>query len=225
MEQNKQNKENKKDKKLANRILYISVAAVVCVGVLIGVIALTATGGDPVVNTPPVDEEPDSPTGTTPVDPSTILPDFVSPAVGIIGMSHDLDMPVYSKTMDDWRVHRGIDITASAGDKVMAAADGVVESISDDPLYGKTVVITHNGGAKTIYSNLAADLAEGIEAGKSVKCGDLIGSIGDTATLELAEEPHLHFEMTVNGVSVDPMDYISEDSASASLGADVGYEG
>ncbi len=227
MEQNNQtNKEKKKlDKRLANRILYISVATVVCIGVLVGVIALINRGGDEDVLTPPVDNLPDSPTGTTPIDPSTILPEFASPAVGILGMEHDLDMPVYSKTMDDWRVHRGIDIAAAAGDKVMAAADGVVESVTDDPLYGKTVVISHNGGAKTIYGNLAGELTEGIEAGKSVKCGDIIGCIGDTATLELAEEPHLHFEMTVGGKYVDPMDYISEDSAAASLGKDTGYEG
>ncbi len=226
MEQkNQPNKEKKKmDKQLANRILYISVAAVICVGVLIGVIVLT-NNGDADVIAPPVDTLPDSPAGTTPVDPSTILPEFAAPAIGVIGMSHDLDMPVYSKTMDDWRVHRGIDISASVGDKVMAAADGVIEAVTDDPLYGKTVVISHNGKAKSIYSNLAAELAEGIEVGKPVKCGDIIGCIGETATLELAEEPHLHFEMMVNDQLVDPMDFISEDSASASLGKDTGYEG
>ncbi len=227
MEQKNQNEKEKKkmDKRLANRTLYISVAAVVCVGIIVGIIVLTNRGDDVVVTPPPVDDVPDSPVGTTPVDPSTVLPEFASPSVGILGMKHDLDMPVYSKTMDDWRVHRGIDIVASLGDKVVAAADGVVESISDDPLLGKVVVISHNGGAKTIYGNLAPELAEGITAGAEMTCGDVIGVIGDSATLEIAEEPHLHFEMTVNGAYVDPMDYIAEDSASASLGSDTGYEG
>ncbi len=225
MEKKNRNEQDKKkmDKRLANRILYISMAVVACIGIIVGVVVLTTRGDAPVV-TPPV-EEPDIPSGTTPVDPSLVLPEFASPAVGILGMKHDLDLPVYSKTMDEWRVHSGIDIVASIGDRVMAAADGVVESVSDDPLLGKTVVISHNGGAKTIYGNLASELAEGMETGKTVKRGDIIGCIGDSASLELAEEPHLHFEMTVGGKQVDPMDFIAENSASASLGSDIGYEG
>ncbi len=218
MEQKNHNEKEKKtvDKRLANRILYISVAAVVCLGFIIGAIVLSTSDAG-VIRDPA-----DSPAGTTPGDD---LPTFASPAVGILGMKHDLDLPAYSKTMDEWRVHTGVDIVASLGDKVMAAADGVVESVIDDPLLGKTVVISHTGNAKTIYSNLAPELAEGIEVGKTVKCGDTIGCIGDTAGLELAEEPHLHFEMSVDGVMVDPMDYIAENSASASLGADSGFEG
>ncbi len=227
MEQNNQNQNEKKkmDKKLANRILYISVATVICVGAIVGGVLLANSDKDPVTDTPVVDLPNDTPADTTPDEPADVLPEFVSPAVGVIGMKHDLDMPVYSKTMDDWRVHQGIDIVCAMGDKVVAAADGVVESISDAPLLGKTVIISHKGGAKTIYSNLAAELAEGLEAGKSVKCGEVIGCIGDTATLELAEEPHLHFQMTVGDKSVDPMDYISEESVGASLGDDIGYEG
>ncbi len=215
----------KQNKKLANRYLYIAIASVVCVGAIIGGILLGTAGEDEPVVTPPVIDEPDSPTGVTPVDPSTVLPEFVSPAVGILGMDHDLEALAYNKTMDDWRVHCGIDIVTAAGDKVTAAADGTVESITEDPMYGKTVIISHNGGAKSIYGNLGAELAEGIAVGSKVSCGDVIGMVGDTATLELAEEPHLHFEMMVGGKHVDPMEFISEDSAAASLGKDTGYEG
>ncbi len=232
MEQNNKNekqaqqkKDQKTNRRLANRYLYIAIAAVVCVGAILTGI-LVGSGEDELPSyTPPVADEPDSPTGVTPVDPSTVLPEFASPAIGILGMKHDIDMPVYSKTMDDWRVHCGVDIVTAAGDKVMAAADGVVESVSEDPMYGTTVVISHNGGAKSIYGNLASELAEGIAVGYEIKCGEIIGCVGDTATLELAEEPHLHFQMTIGGKQVDPMDYISEDSASASLGQDTGYEG
>ena len=108
---------------------------------------------------------------------------------------------------------------------VMAAADGKVSEILDDPFFGKTVKITHNGEGVTIYSNLAAELAEGLEVGKEVKCGQVIGCVGETASREIAEEPHLHFEMTVAGKSVDPMTYISAESRAASLTKDTAYEG
>ncbi len=229
MEQNNQNAKEKKkmDKKLANRILYITVAVVICVGAIIGAVVLVNTGDEVVPSDQPVIDVPDdSPAGTTPIDPSTILPEFVSPAVGVLGMKHDMDILVYSKTHDEWRVHKGIDIVANTGDKVMAAADGVVESVTDDPLYGKTVVISHNGNAKSIYSNLSPELAEKVTVGANIKCGELIGTIGDTATLEFAEEPHLHFEMTIDGKPVDPMEYIMDESVSVSGDDnDTSYEG
>ena len=134
-------------------------------------------------------------------------------------------MLVFSKTENLWRVHRGIDISCKAGAAVMAAADGKVSEILDDPFFGKTVKITHNGEGVTIYSNLAAELAEGLEVGKEVKCGQVIGCVGETASREIAEEPHLHFEMTVAGKSVDPMTYISAESRAASLTKDTAYEG
>ena len=107
----------------------------------------------------------------------------------------------------------------------MAAADGTVSEIVDDPFLGKTVKISHSGQGVTIYSNLAGELAEGIKVGAAVKCGQAIGCVGESAISEIADEPHLHFEMTVAGASVDPMDYISEESRAASLTEDTAYEG
>jgi murein DD-endopeptidase MepM/ murein hydrolase activator NlpD len=66
-------------------------------------------------------------------------------------------------------------------------------------------------------------LPEGIEAGCTVKAGDKIGYVGDTAMAELADESHLHFEMTVGGIQVDPLDYFGEDAV-ATLAQDNSYE-
>jgi murein DD-endopeptidase MepM/ murein hydrolase activator NlpD len=111
--------------------------------------------------------------------------------------------------MQDWRVHLGIDISTEAGAQVFAAADGQVSQIWEDPMMGTCIALTHTGDCVTVYKNLAREVAAGIEVGGEVQAGQLIGAVGDTAVLELAEEPHLHMEMTVKGLQVDPLDYFS----------------
>ena len=225
--ENKNQQQSKKIRSKANRYLYIAAAAVLCLGAILTGVLLSVRNREtpvnpdnvPAVTTP--DDDPKEPD----IDVTKILPEFVAPAVGLVTQSHDLDVLVFSKTENLWRVHRGIDISCKAGAAVMAAADGKVSEILDDPFFGKTVKITHNGEGVTIYSNLAAELAEGLEVGKEVKCGQVIGCVGETASREIAEEPHLHFEMTVAGKSVDPMTYISAESRAASLTKDTAYEG
>ena len=84
-------------------------------------------------------------------------------------------------------------------------------------MLGYTVEITHKGDIKTRYSNLSSDVGE-LKVGDEVALGDKIGVVGDTSLSELAEEPHLHFEVLLKDVKVNPMDYINEESKKASLG-------
>ena len=225
--ENKNQQQSKKNRSKANRYLYIAAAAVLCLGAILTGVLLSVRNRETPVNTDnvPAVTTPDDDPKEPDIDVTKILPEFVAPAVGLVTQSHDLDVLVFSKTENLWRVHRGIDISCKAGAAVMAAADGKVSEILDDPFFGKTVKITHNGEGVTIYSNLAAELAEGLEVGKEVKCGQVIGCVGETASREIAEEPHLHFEMTVAGKSVDPMTYISAESRAASLTKDTAYEG
>lgn len=226
--ENKKQQTNKNNRSKANRYLYIAAAAVLCLGaILTGVLLATRNRETPVpADDMPVVSTPDDPTGDpAEQDASQILPEFVAPAVGLVTKSHDLDTLVFSKTTNEWRVHRGIDISCKAGAAVMAAADGKVSEIVDDPFLGKTVRISHNGGGVTVYANLAPELADGLSVGGEIKCGQVIGCVGETATSEIAEEPHLHFEMTVAGKSVDPMSYISAESRAANLSKDTAYEG
>ena len=88
---------------------------------------------------------------------------------------------------------------------------------------GQCVAIKHGGDAYTIYKNLGVELPEEIVVGRSVKAGDVIGTVGESAMVEIAEEPHLHLEMTVGGLSVDPTDYLDQD-AMATLREDINYE-
>ena len=145
------------------------------------------------------------------------------PAQGVVAKGHDSTIQVWSETMGDYRVHLGVDIQTAEGAPVFAAADGTVTKVWDDALMGRCVAIAHDGDIYTFYKNLDKDLADNIEQGKTVKCGDQIGTVGNTAISELADEPHLHIEMTVKGLAVDPRDYFS-DEAKQSLQQGTNYE-
>ena len=132
----------------------------------------------------------------------------VMPVHGEIAKDFTEDVAVYSLTMNDYRVHQGIDIAAPVGTNVTACADGVVERVWLDPFYGQCVEINHGGNIKSQYANLSADLPRGMEAGVTVLAGDVIGGVGETMIIEMADSEHLHFSMTVDGVYVDPTEYM-----------------
>lgn len=128
------------------------------------------------------------------------------PVGGAVLNDYSGDNLVYSKTMRDWRTHNGIDFAANEGDDVLAAADGTVEAITDNGMLGKTVIILHDGGIRSIYSNLAEE--ESVAVGDNVLSGSIIGKVGNTAAAEVSENPHLHFEVSLNEEPVNPHDYI-----------------
>lgn len=144
-----------------------------------------------------------------PVEPTTVEKQmFELPVNGYISKNYSVDVPVYSLTMNDYRAHTGIDILCEEGSAVSAAEAGTVKQVYNDPMMGTTVVIEHKDGIVTRYMNLSENLPENITVGASVKRGELIASVGSSALLEVAGEPHLHFEVTVAGAYVDPLSVI-----------------
>ncbi len=131
---------------------------------------------------------------------------YIMPVNGDILTVFSTTTPVFSKTMEDWRIHTGVDIKGAVGDSVKACASGTVEDIYTDELKGVTVVISHTDGIKSLYCGL--DKAVNVEIGQKIKSGKVIGKIGTTNELEALEEPHLHFEMVKNGVQLDPLNII-----------------
>ena len=99
-----------------------------------------------------------------------------------------------------------LDVAAHLGTEVCAAADGVVEQVLLDERLGSTVVLYHGGGLRSVYANLAATPA--VQTGDEVSVGDVVGAIGTTAMAERGDVTHLHFAMSVDGVSVDPREYL-----------------
>lgn len=152
------------------------------------------------------------------------LPSFILPVSGVLSRKHDPELQVYSPTLNDYRVHIGIDIVTDENAPVYAAADGTVSKIWKDEMMGYCVAIEHSGDCYTIYQNLSDTLPDGIKEGVAVRSGQLIASVGDSAMIEVADEPHLHFEMTVADLSVDPLEYFNE-KALESLSIDASFEG
>ena len=215
-----------------NRAVYLS--SIVILLALAVVLAITAatnrarrnetdqptdTVTNPIV-TPGSDE---TPTGNEPDVPTNTVPELKLPVEGKLAKAHSADVQVFSQTMQDFRVHLGIDIATAAAAEVFAAADGTVQKIWEDPMMGWCVALNHSGDCVTVYKNLSKDLAEGLTEGAVIRQGQLLGTVGDSALLEIADEPHLHMEMTVKGLQVNPLDYFSA-AVIASLAEDTAFE-
>ena len=114
---------------------------------------------------------------------------------------------VFSNTLQEWITHNGVDIKADKTTVVKSASSGTVTAIKNDPRYGLTVIINHDNGYQTIYSNLLT--AEFVVKGEKVEKGQSIGTVGNSASFEVADDYHLHFELLKNNEYLDPTVYIS----------------
>ncbi|MFZ3072885.1 MAG: M23 family metallopeptidase [Thermodesulfobacteriota bacterium] len=100
------------------------------------------------------------------------------------------------------QMHKGIDIANKAGADVLAPGDGIVTKSSVSPHLGRMVEVSHGYGMKTTYGHLSESY---VRVGQRVKRGSKIAAIGSTGK---STGPHLHYEVVVNGISVDPRNYI-----------------
>ena len=131
---------------------------------------------------------------------------FAKPVEGDVIREFAKDNLVYSETLQEWVTHLGIDIKANKTTVVKASADGTIRSIKNDPRYGLTIIIDHDNGYQTIYSNLLT--TEFVVEGEKVKQGQSIGTVGNTAVFEISDESHLHFEILKDSEQLDPNIYI-----------------
>lgn len=213
-----------------NRAIYIAAISILLSMILI-IAAVSATNRNkqtvPDVTTPKITTTTTRKPLISADDPSSNvdskLPSFTLPVSGKLSAVHDSELQVFSETMNDYRVHLGVDILAEEGAPVFAAADGTVTQIWEDVRMGQCIAIKHAGDAVSIYKNISADLPKGIIEGATVKAGQQIATIGSTAMVEIAEDPHLHFEMTVGNLAVDPLEYFSTKDV-ATLQKDTMYE-
>ena len=117
----------------------------------------------------------------------------------LLTASYGMRIHPFYKTLQS---HQGVDYTIPEGSRVFATADGVVRDAAQrNSTQGQTVVIDHGNGYETSYSHLSKI---NVRKGQTVRRGDIIALSGDTG-LSLA--PHLHYEVRLDGMRVDPIHY------------------
>lgn len=131
---------------------------------------------------------------------------FISPVKdGAIIKAFSPKELLYSKTMDDWRTHNGIDISCTLGTDVVSSEKGTVTKVNYDINYGNSVTIEH-GEYSFIYTSLSSDIY--VNEGDRVSKGDLIGKTSDSCMSEICDDPHIHLEVLKNNEYINPVDII-----------------
>jgi len=102
-----------------------------------------------------------------------------------------------------FRAHRGVDLSAPAGTRIIAPAEGTVTSVGRELGYGLTIQIAHSGGIATRYAHCRSSM---VHRGDHVAIGQAFATVGASG---LATAPHLHFEVLVHGTPVDPIKFLA----------------
>ncbi len=138
----------------------------------------------------------------TAVQTVTRAESFSLPLGNTVSKHASLSDLVYSKTMEDWRVHNGVDFSGATGDPVKAVNNGIVLSVKDDALWGTVVEIDHGEGMTVRYCGLGKGST--VNEGDTVKINDKVGNLS-VIPIESADGVHLHFEVLINGEYSDPI--------------------
>lgn len=135
---------------------------------------------------------------------------MISPVFGTVSMDYSNEKLLYSKTLELWSTHFGLDIKSDEGTAVRAAMDGVISEVIDDPQWGLSIILNHGSGIKTKYANLST--LDMVKVGQKIAKGDVISGVGKTALCEIADDPHIHFEVLKDGKNLDPKAYLPKQS-------------
>ena len=128
-------------------------------------------------------------------------PKYQLPMGSFITKDYSGDAVVYSNTMQDWRVHTGVDFGDNRGQSVLAIANGTVTDVREDVLWGVVMTIDHGDGITARYCGLEKDSTPEVDT--EVQQGVVIGKLGEIP-VESKDGPHLHLEILRNGVRIDP---------------------
>lgn len=127
--------------------------------------------------------------------PESTKPKYILPVQGtVVGAFSDSELN-WSTTLQLWQTHPAVDIAASAGEAVIAAADGTVAEAYSDALYGNVIVIDHGDDSVLRYSSL--NTLKLVQVGQRVKQGEVISAVG-TCDAEADLGAHVHLEYFMN---------------------------
>ncbi len=136
------------------------------------------------------------------IDTQYIGGELAWPVPGYTRITSKYAMRVHPIT-GQYKLHTGVDISAPLGANFIAANDGIVIRAEMNSAYGNMVIIDHGGGITTLYAHGSEIL---VQVGQSVKRGEAILKVGSTG---YSTGPHAHFEVRINGLTTDPLPYIT----------------
>lgn len=141
------------------------------------------------------------PAGTAPIE-------MLSPVTGaeVLKWYSDTEL-FYNTTLKQWESHKGVDLTSTTSNDVFAVLDGTVIACSYNFQDGYCIQIEHDGGIVSTYCSLKDSGA--VKKGDIVSRGQKIGEMSTSASDESEDGAHLHFQVSLNGKSVDPANYIT----------------
>ena len=134
-------------------------------------------------------------------------PDMIMPVEGRI--TSQFSRSRFHPILQIFRAHRGVDLAAPAGTRIVAPAEGTVTSVGWKIGYGLTIELAHSGGISTRYAHCRSAL---VHRGDRVAMGQAFATVGESG---LATAPHLHFEVLVHGNAVDPIKFLASTHAPA----------
>lgn len=134
-------------------------------------------------------------------------PEFLMPVEGTIVCAFSNNELIYNKYLSDWRSHNGIDISCDKDSAIYASADGIVSEILDNSM-GKSVLIDHENGYVSVYSNMSEEIE--VKSGDKIVAGDLIGKVSDINPSDFTQDYHLHFEILHEDEYVNPQELLNK---------------
>lgn len=114
--------------------------------------------------------------------------------------------PSYSKTLDLWEIHKGLDISAEKGYEIKSLLNGKVVNVFKDDKHGMSVRVQSDNNVVVVYSNLDEKIS--VEKGQEVTEGQILGTVGNTTSVESEDGTHVHIEAFKGEESIDPMTFI-----------------
>lgn len=114
--------------------------------------------------------------------------------------------PSYSKTLDMWEIHKGLDVSANNGQEIKSLFNGKVVDVFNDDQYGMSVKVSYDNDVSVVYSNLGKDVL--VKKDDAVKQGQALGKAGNTSAVESEEEIHVHIQAFKGTELIDPMSLI-----------------
>lgn len=146
-------------------------------------------------------QNPDGEGGYYTLDGKNIRKAFLRSPLEFSRISSGFTRARFHPVLQTWRAHTGVDYAAPTGTRIKATSGGIVEFVGRQGGYGNLVVLRHQSKFTTWYGHLSG-FAPGMQRGKRVSQGDIIGYVGSTG---LATGPHLHYEFRINNAHQDPL--------------------